>query len=88
MKTYNLVGVSKIDFKDKQTGAPRILTRLHLTYQDDTERGLVGSGVQTEVVSDRVFQASGYEPMVGDTLQLFYEPDFRGQARLSFIQPV
>lgn len=88
MKTYVLVGVSKINYNDKQTGQPRTLTRMHFTYEDPSERSLIGSGVMSEMVPDRVFQDSGYEPTVNDIVQLVYEPDFKGQARLAQIVPL
>lgn len=86
MKTYELVGVTKISYKDKQSGQPRTLTRLSLVYEDPAEKNLVGKGVKEELVPDFVFTNSAYEPTVGDLLHLFYEPDYRGNARLSLIE--
>lgn len=88
MKLYELVGVSKINYTDKKDGSPKFLTRLHLTYVDDAEKTLVGSGVLSEVVPDRVFKDSNYEPTVGDELQLFYEPNYNGMARICLIKQV
>lgn len=86
MRVYELVGVTKIEYKDKQSGQPRTLTRLSFLYEDPSERGLIGKGVKEELVPDRVFESSAYEPTVGDRVHLFYEPDFRNNARLSLIE--
>lgn len=88
MREYDLVGITRIDYKDKSTGQPRQLTRLSLTYTDPSEKNLIGQGVKEVLVPNQVFTSSAYEPTVGDRLHLFYEPDYRGQARLSLIEPV
>lgn len=88
MREYVLVGITKISYADKKTGQPRTLTRLHMTYEDSTEKNLVGKGVNSELVPDAVFRTSAYEPTVGDQLHLFYEPDYMGNARLSLIEQV
>ncbi len=88
MRTFKIVGVTRINYKDKQTGDPRTLTQLHMVYEDEAENNLIGCGVLTETCNDRVFRDSGYEPTIGDDVHLFYLPDYKGQARLALIQPV
>lgn len=87
MKLYELVGVSQINYTDKKDGSAKSLTRLHFVVEDPNDKQLVGKSVLSEVAPDFVLQNSGYYPAVGDIVQLFYEPDFKGQARLSLIQP-
>lgn len=85
MKIYELVGVSRINYKDKKDGSTKSLARLHFLVDDPMDNQTVGRSVLCEVVPDFVLQNSGYNPMIGDEVQLFYEPDYKGQARLALI---
>lgn len=88
MKVYTVVGVKRVSGTSRKDGQPFSLTKLQLTYEDPSDKSLIGCGVHEEMPFDRVFKSSGYEPTVGDKIQLFYEPDFNGKAQLAYIQRV
>lgn len=88
MKIYTVVGVVKVSGMSRRDGQPFNLTKLQLTYEDPSDKSLIGCGVHEETPFDRVFKTSGYEPVVGDKVQLFYEPDYSGKAQLAYIQRV
>lgn len=88
MKTYTVVGAKRISGVSKKTGQAFSMTKLQLTYEDPSDKSLIGCGVHEVMPFDRVFKFSGYEPTVGDKVQLFYEPDFDGKAQLAYIQRV
>lgn len=88
MKMYTVVGVSRFGFTDKKTGQAKTMTKLSLTYSDPDDKNLIGCGVREVTPFDSVFQRSGYEPIVGDQVNLVFDEGYDGKARLVQIVPV
>lgn len=88
MREYIVVGVYRLSGTSKKTGQPFSMTRLYLLYEDPTEKNLVGQGCMEVTPYDTVFKDSRYEPVVGDVINLYYEPGYNGQARISAITKV
>ena len=88
MKMYEVVGVERISGNSKKTGQPFSMTRLHLVYDDPSNKNLGGRGVESIVPYDNVLAACKYNPTVGDFITLNYEPGFDGRARLVSIEHV
>lgn len=88
MKSYEVVGVEQVSGTSKKTGQPFSLIRLHLVYDDPTNRNLGGRGVESILPYADVLRNSNYNPTVGDFITLHYEPGYDGRARLVSIEHV
>lgn len=88
MRVYKVVGIKSFSGTSRKDGKSFQVTKLQMTYEDPTDKSLNGCGVHEENVFERVFKFSDYQPVIGDKVQLFYEPDFNGLARLAHIQLV
>lgn len=88
MKKYTVLGVEKIDYKNKQSGQPEQAYQLHCSIVDDQDRRVIGSSVQSIWVPVNVMNSSGYNPTVGDEIQPQYDAGYNGKAYLVGIRKV